>query len=695
MKTENLSLNILTFEHPVKEKEFSFIKERKDGFYPIKKHEFPINISDVIPAEELKKQQFLYTDFSTIPENSYKLNVNLAESADFSKHYYTWLIYKYFINIADIVQFDFVDDLLIWLKDNKSTNEKFNEYHVFRLRVQIGRVSNFPELVIAYDKHSRVYKKNILQLGYAIDLFTKTIYNKQVIRNMKLSDPARNDLQNVYAVLNNDLKKKEGIIDIPDVKKNAYKEFYVFIKHFFNKYINNEDFKKIIPLNCSDFIQVDNTKVFHVSKASNSLLFANKKAHFSAKFGIKSGVYKFPDNDRQLGIFFICHKDHSEKAELLEQYFKGRKRLFSNDQPLDFENGNPIFKGLSEYIGEPTLHYNFKKIFFSDISDPLKEIIPQIESKNFDLQKKRYLAIYISPVSKLSINDEALSVYYLLKEKLLYHGVSSQVIDVAKIGGYGFEYRLQNIMVAICAKLDGIPWRLEPNGENDLIIGVGAFYSQKFNTRYVGSAFCFSNSGYFKGFDAMSEDSIEKLANSIITAVKQFKKDNNGIKRLIIHFYKTMSSEDIKPIQRLLQTVDKDITIIIVTINKTESNDYLFFDDNFPEIIPESGTYVCIGRNKYLLCNNTRYDDNPTFKVESYPYPIKLSFWASKKELLDYDTINQLINQIYKFSRIYWKQVKQQGLPVTIRYPEMVAEIFPHFKSKNLPMFAKNNLWFL
>jgi hypothetical protein len=41
--------------------------------------------------------------------------------------------------------------------------------------------------------------------------------------------------------------------------------------------------------------------------------------------------------------------------------------------------------------------------------------------------------------------------------------------------------------------------------------------------------------------------------------------------------------------------------------------------------------------------------------------------------------VKELIDQVYQFSRIYWKSVKQQGLPVTIKYPEMIAEIIPHF----------------
>jgi len=58
-------------------------------------------------------------------------------------------------------------------------------------------------------------------------------------------------------------------------------------------------------------------------------------------------------------------------------------------------------------------------------------------------------------------------------------------------------------------------------------------------------------------------------------------------------------------------------------------------------------------------------------------------------------TIKELIDQVYQFSRMYWKSLAQQNLPVTVKYPEMVAEIAPYMEGDELPDNALNNLWFL
>jgi len=57
--------------------------------------------------------------------------------------------------------------------------------------------------------------------------------------------------------------------------------------------------------------------------------------------------------------------------------------------------------------------------------------------------------------------------------------------------------------------------------------------------------------------------------------------------------------------------------------------------------------------------------------------------------------VKELLDQVYQFSRMYWKSISQQNMPVTIKYPEMVAEIYPYFEHDKLPDFGKKNLWFL
>jgi hypothetical protein len=112
--------------------------------------------------------------------------------------------------------------------------------------------------------------------------------------------------------------------------------------------------------------------------------------------------------------------------------------------------------------------------------------------------------------------------------------------------------------------------------------------------------------------------------------------------------------------------------------------------------MPLSGTILQIGKRDYLLCNNTRYAANSPVRNKEYHFPIKLHISSTHPEVFDdIAVVKDLMDQVYQFSRMYWKSISQQSLPVTTLYPEMVAEMYPHFENEHLSDFGKNNLWFL
>jgi hypothetical protein len=288
-------------------------------------------------------------------------------------------------------------------------------------------------------------------------------------------------------------------------------------------------------------------------------------------------------------------------------------------------------------------------------------------------------------------------VYYKLKELLLKKGVSSQVIDPEKvITNDKYHFSLPNIAIAILAKLNGTPWRLDTKLRNELIVGVGAFKHSEVDVQYIGSAFSFSNTGKFNRFECFQKDQTKELAGSILRAVKDYVNINTGIRRLVIHFYKDMSKEEVEPIENGLRELELNIPVFIVSINKTESSDIVAFDLNWKDLMPISGTFIKLGYNRFLLFNNTRYSETEFNYNDGFSFPIKLKINCSKPELVDdYKTVKELIDQVYQFSRMYWKSVRQQNLPVTIKYPEMVAEMLPYFEGNEIPDYGKDNLWFL
>ena len=682
MPDQNLVLNIIPFEAPVAEKTFAFTTEKKDGFKPISKWECMFAYKNLFQEKDKDKSiEYLYTDFSEESEGVESIKIDLNKSIKFAKHYYTWLIYNYFKDVADVIDSNFVKDIELWFADQSLDTELYVAYKVFSIRVQVAINTDTPEMILSYDGVSLVHRMSILELDVDTNLYSWVVYEKQVYHYEELPEEAKSNWDKVYPMLNNTLKHMFEIpVQPARSADNRYKVYKNNLDTFIKTYIKTDTFRAVIPVNGINYLKVDTIKIKNTTPGSNLLQFRKNQTDIVPYNGLSNyGPFEHCQ-DPHINMFFIFHESHRDTSAQLYKYFR---------------DGYKNFKPLKHLLQKPINITKDDHIVFTDFNNPLPEIKQALSLRSID-PTQRYIAIYISPISKNEADPVKHKYYFQIKEELLKYSITSQVVDVSKISNPDFNYSLVNIGIAILAKLNGVPWRLNRSDHDELVIGVGAFKPANSATRYVGSAFCFSNDGKFKGFECYAQDDLIKLAVSISKAIKSYRKLHQDIKRLVIHFYKTMSRYELEPIMKELKELGLDIPVIIVTINKTESKDLVLFDLNCPALIPVSGTFVKTGYNQFLLCNNTRYDNTLPRTTEGYPFPIKLSITSTQPELVeDYNVVKELIDQVYQFSRMYWKSVRQQNLPVTIKYPEMVAEIFPHFDSKILPEFGKNNLWFL
>lgn len=674
---ENLKINIIPFKHPSSEKEFGFYNEKKEGCYPIHRVELP-NELWYTQKEEVVKSKHYYTNFKDTEDCTLKTKVDLSNSTKFAKHYYTHLVYNHFTTIADAIQFNYVKDIEVWFLDPKAATAKYNTYNKYTLKIEFSGLTKSPALLLSYDGTAKVATTSIDKINIPTEYFKTVIYNKQIIKFKELSEEAKQNIDNVYPLLNIPLRNNLEIPHNVPKKGNRYIPYFNYITDFYNNYLNTEDFRKVLPLDENGFYNIPSKDIHQTHSKSNNLRFYNNVG-IDPKQGMKNpGPYQASPH-ANVSFFFVYHKpDRKDYVIPLYDYF---------------ENG---FKG---YF--PPLKKHIRQPFYMDKANTLAfestdTVIKELKHHLINLEKTsntRYVAVYVSPIHKEDEDNKHL--YYKVKEELLKHEITSQVIYKESIKNTYFGAFLENITPALLAKIDGIPWRLDRELKQELIVGVGAFKSMETKTRFVGSAFCFNNKGEFKGFDCFRDNEFDLIAGAIGKQILKFIVDNDRqVERLIIHYYKPISKDEIDPIQKVLKTLGLTIPVIIITINKTESSDYVAFDTSNDSLMPLSGTIIEIAKLKYLLFNNAKY--SPSGTAKDHPFPVKLNLFCTEEGYFnEVSIVKELIDQVYQFSRMYWKSVKQQNLPVTIKYPEMVAQIFPHFEGDKLPDFGKNNLWFL
>lgn len=685
---QQIQLNIIPFKTVVDNQTFAFYGEKQKGFAPI----YWDKLFESFPEGREAKHKNYYSDFQPARPGAIEKSIVFTEAIGFSIHYFRYIILHYFKAIEGAIVFpNFTEDVEVWLEDTDVQHEQYRQYNKFTIKVQYRQVSEGYEIVLAYDGTSKVLKQSIADIpDFDTDKYNLINCNGTIYRYDKMPDDLNQQMETLFPVLSNPLKKEFNIEPDEIVIENRYKPYLKQLDWFYKTFLNTAAFKKLINISEDGFYKVPANKVYRTSENSNKLQFL-ENTHINPGLGIilHKPLRAFTKN--HVKMFFIYHKDDGEFIK--ETFYE----YITNGWHKEVNNEMKHTKNLQKFINQPLSIAKDKRIVFENTDTIFEEVSAQL--KNFVASPNTtYVAIYITPIPKTDKEHPQHNTYYKIKEQLLHKGISSQVVYREHLGREDFYYFMPNIYVALLAKIGGIPWRLARVREEEIIIGIGAFKPQGATHRFLGSAFCFSNEGTFEGFDCFRDDEPIMLAGSIQNAVDRFIEKHKEAKRVIIHFYKEISNKYVfQPILDMLESIGaRDIPVIVVTINKTDSKELLGFDMKSPGRMPVSGTYVKVGYNKYLLFNNTRYDERATLKPRDYHFPIKVSIKATKEELVqDVEVIRELIDQVYQFSRMYWKSISQQNLPVTTKYPEMVAEIFPHFEHNHLPEFGKENLWFL
>jgi len=580
-----------------------------------------------------------------------------------------------------VISTNFIGAITVLEKVEDDNNRNVKIYKEFSIRIynpgwQHACKSYKWHIGIAYRGKTEVATKCLSELNNIATSISKVIVGNELKKVEFVTEAEKSDL-NTKPVISYEAQKLLGLAKPYVRTTNKYSNFYDESLRFYSQYLSGQTIGEIFTIFESGFQPISENQIVRVSKDSNLLIFGNGHTHFNPYNGLKSygpyqtvaqGSYKF---------FFIFHKEDNDYANTLYAYLN---------------RGLKGFPGLEKFVGLELNLDKYKTITFTK-DDPIEEITQQLNELVFE-QDKKYIAVYISRVNKDETDPNKSAVYFRLKQILLEKNISSQVVYRSNIQSPSFNYFLPNIAIAILAKLDGIPWRLSRPVRHDLVVGLGAFRPKNVGV-FLGTTVAFRNDGTFIRFDSSQVTTVEDLIDYFRNILSSVQQQCVEAKRLVIHFYKKMNREEEKAVVQALDELGLKIPYVV--LNVVDHCELMPFDITYSGKMPMSGTCVKLRRGDYLLCNNSRYSNVTGARIEDFPYPVRVTVSkGSMPDLTDGD-IQQLIDQVYQFSRMYWRSVKQKGEPVTILYSEQVAKISAAFDNHNLPhsSVATGSLWFL
>ena len=265
------------------------------------------------------------------------------------------------------------------------------------------------------------------------------------------------------------------------------------------------------------------------------------------------------------------------------------------------------------------------------------------------------------------------SPYYLTKAKLLNQRLPTQELTIEVISNSS-EIINNDIALNVYSKLGGIAWTIEKSEQNisELVIGIGSTVNDS-GERIIGFANVFDYNGtYLIGdcsqLSTMNEytENLENYLVNTLTQAFQQKGLSQGDKvRLIFHLFKEAGKRhELTAINNALRRFKRyDIEYSLVHLSNHEHNYGIF--KNQGKINPNRGTFVQLSSHQALL-----HLGSDTV----VPIQIRLDSRSNYKDIF------KITRQVLYFAHLSYRSFIHGGQPVTIKYPNLMANMVSELK---------------
>ena len=628
---------------------------------------------------------------------------DLGQDARLAKAVLKRDIIRYFRKRDCLVDIDFIGRIRIWVIDGPTGT--FKAYKRYLINLRLNDQYEGWQLEIAEERRAVVSTTPITRLpdlpasGYDVVVGRCVMPRKKLLQQHWEAAP-----EAIYPVVNPRVEKIVGYTrrTVRTTEKLAQK--LAAAQAFANRWIFTADFRQEVGVafpGGQQFATLPSERVMTVDAKAHDLIFGGQHVGQSPRTDFRErGAYKRPEESYH--FFFIGQGEPAMRYSL--RMYNIITTGYDYDEIISPTDAKPsgakwVSKPLDSILHQQVQWEKKLSFFYEPGKNPLEALKAYLRSDRFTQSKgKRYMAIVLSDISRDDPNPSRHILYYRMKELLMQYGIASQVVYRDNIDDKNFKYFLPNIASALVGKMGGMAWGVRSlTAGNDLIVGIGASKQAGMRHPYLGSAFCFDKEGQFRNFNTCRADDTEALMSELKRSVWRFYQDYGKPDRLIIHYYKKkLNKRESALVKRMLSRMKINCPIYVINIVSAVNEDLIAFDEEHPDRMPLSGTYMHLRRDEYLLYNNERYAKGE--KADTL-YPIKLTITQGGSNNpgtpLDPHVAKQLITQVYQFCRLYWKSVKMQRVPITIAYPEMVAQCVPHFKAEELPEYGRQHLWML
>ena len=409
--------------------------------------------------------------------------------------------------------------------------------------------------------------------------------------------------------------------------------------------------------------------------------------------------------DKRVRIAVVCPEEFvGEVGQFLRQFKEG----VPSDEQSPFRQGF-----VRKY------HLNGCDFTFHEVKRAASSLEEAYKSACLEaLKEKPQLAVAIIREQHRELPD-ASNPYYTTKARMMAQGVPVQLIEIETVRQSGRAYILNNLGLAMYAKLGGIPWTLAPNQDlaHEIVVGIGSARLSESRRgageRVIGITTVFSGDGQYllanNTQEVSSEQYLEALTASLNETVTELRsrfgwKPKDRV-RFIFHQsfkkYKDVEAEAVKKFAASL--TDFDVKYAFVHVS--DSHNWMLLDPASAgvkfgrsmkgKMVPQRGQCVPLGPHTALLTLSGPYQVKTG--RQGCPHPVLVNIHEDST----FTSLDYLARQVFNLSFMSWRGFNPSTLPVSISYSNMIVDLLGHLRhvknwnSETLVTALKERRWFL
>jgi hypothetical protein len=264
-------------------------------------------------------------------------------------------------------------------------------------------------------------------------------------------------------------------------------------------------------------------------------------------------------------------------------------------------------------------------------------------------------------------------------------------IETASLRDGQLQYALNNMGLAVYAKLGGVPWRVQANRAlaHELVFGLGSAVISDgvlaSKERMVGITTVFSGDGCYWLSNLSRSVPFDEYRDSVLASLRatvaQVRADMNWQKgdsiRLVFHNFKPFKDTEAEAVKEVMTELG-EFDVQYAFLHVIEDHPYLLFDRGQEGVgragqpvkgafAPQRGLFFQLSPREVLM---TLTGPNDVKRPEDgLPFPVLLRLHREST----FDDVVYLAQQLYVFANLSWRSFFPSSMPVTILYSQLIA----------------------